>query len=318
MSTLVTWDEFAESGRPQGGTIGEVVLEEVTNLISKDRPFLSMIGRRSVNSTFIELLTDTLGTRGPNAVEEGAAYTVPSLSQPVRHFVHVQSFGKWGQVSDEQRMVGHYNGDPYTYQVMKKMNELMNDIEHALQRGSAATGATDVPRQFAGLLNVFAGQSGTLTFTSSSGTTFTEEVFVDLLQAFPDQRLGVRPSQAYVNSWLKRTISEFSTKVTRNVDAASKVQILAVERHTSDFGEVDIFYTEDQLKSASKTTSGNSICFIDPRHFEVGWLRAPMVESLARDGLRDRFQMNAHCTLIYDHDRGGGGGQGYVPYLNQA
>lgn len=318
MANLVTWDEFTAGARPQGGTIAETVLAEVTNLISKERPLLSMIGSQPVTNTYVELLTDLLGTRGLNAQVEGAAATNPALQQPVRHFAHVQSFAKWGVVSDEQRLVGHYNGDPFTYQVAKSVDELMNDIEHALHRGSAITGATDAARQLHGMLNIFSGQSGTATFTDSSGTTLTEEVFVDLLQVFRDQRLGIRPTQCYVNTFLKRTISEYSTRVTRNIDAAEKAQMLIVERHESDFGAMDILYTEDQLVSASKTTFGNSLMFIQPDKFAVGWLRPPTVEQLSRDGLRDRFQINAQATLLYDHEKGGGGGTGFVAYINQA
>jgi len=318
MANLVTWDEFDSGGRPQGGTIEETVLAEVTNLISKERPLMSMIGSQSVSNTYVEQLTDELGSRGLNAQIEGAAATNPALTQPSRHFSHVQSFAKWGVVSDEQRLVGHYSGDPFTYQVAKSVDELMNDIEHALHRGSSITGATDAARQLNGMLNIFSGQSGTLTFTDSSGTTLTEEVFIDLLQVFRDQRLGVRPTQCYVNSFLKRTVSEYSTKTTRNVDASEKVQMLVVERHESDFGSLDILYTEDQLNSASKTAAGSSLIFIQPDLFRVGWLKPPTVEQLSRDGLRDRFQINGHATLLYDHDRGGGGGTGFVPYINQA
>jgi hypothetical protein len=318
MATLVTFDEFTSGARPQDGTIKEVVLEEVTNLISKERPLMSMIGRQGVTNTFVEQLTDTLGSRGVNAQLEGVAFQDTTLAQPTRHFVHVQSFGKWGRVSDENRLVGHYNGDPFTYQVSKAVDELMNDIEHALHRGSAATGETDVARQLNGLLNIFSGQSGTATYTSSSGTTLTEEIFIDLLQVFRDERLGVRPSQCYVNSLLKRTVSEYSTKITRNVDAAAKLQMLVVERHSSDFGDLDILYTEDQLKAASKITYGNSLAFVDPQYFKAGWLRPPTVEQLSRDGFRDRFQINAQATLLYDHEKGGGGGDGFVSYINQA
>ena len=63
MANLVTWDEFGEQAgaRPQGETIKETVLAEVTNLISKERPLLSMIGSRSVTNTYVEQLTDELG-----------------------------------------------------------------------------------------------------------------------------------------------------------------------------------------------------------------------------------------------------------------
>ncbi len=313
MATLTTWDEFTAGGKPQDGTIRELVLEEVTNVISRRRPLFSNLSSINVNNTFVEHLEDTLGSRAHNATLEGAAFTNPALSQATRIFQSVQSFAEWGVVSDEQRMVGHYNEDPFIYQSRKKLNEMLNDVEHALHRGSAATGATSATRQFAGLLNLFS----TPTFTDSSGTTLTEEVLVDLLQLFRDNNYDVVPSQCYVGSWLKRTISEFSTRVTRNVDAMDRTQVLIVERHASDFGDLDVFYSEDQLQSATKTTQGNSIVFIDPDFFMKGWLKAPTIEQLARDGLRDRFQINAHCTLVYKTTKGGGGGTGYVPYIGQ-
>lgn len=311
MGTLVTWQEFTAGARPQGGTIPELVLAEVADVVSKRRPLMANLRSRQVDGLFVELLEDTLPARAHNATLEGAAATDPNLSQPTRFFVHVQSFSKWGIVSDESRLVRHINEDPFSYQVGKNLQSLLNDIEHAAHRGSAATGATNATRQLTGLLNIFT----TPTFTSSSGTTFTEGVFLDLLQLFRTNAYDIFPTQAYVSHWLKRTISEYSTKVTRNVEAAARLQTLAIERHSSDFGDVDILYSEDQLASATKTTQGNSIVFLEPGMFELGWLRSPTVEPLPRDGFRHRFQMNAQCTLLYKSAKAGGGGTGFVPYI---
>jgi hypothetical protein len=308
---LVTWQEFTGGQAPRGGTIKELVLSEVANLITKRRPLMGQIAHGNVQGTFVEALEDTLGSRSHNATLEGAAATDPALTQPSRLFYTVQSFSKWGKVSDEQRLVAHYNEDPYAYQKGKQLDQLLNDIEHTLHRGSHVTGATSSARQLDGMLNIF----GTATFTDSSGTTLTEGVFIDLQQSFGDNNYDTFPTQCYVNSWLKRTISEYSTKITRNSDMAAAHQQLVIERHTSDFGDLDVFYTIDQLKSASRTTSGNSLIFIDPTAFSVGWLRRPMIEDLARGGLNDQFQMNAMCTLVYKSAKAGGGGLGYVPYI---
>lgn len=318
MATLVTWDEFSSGGRPQGGTIRELVLGEVANLISKRRPAMAVLPQGSVTNTYVESLEDEFASRAHNATLEGAAATDPALTQPTRNYFHVQSFSKWGQVSDEQRLVGHYGmSDPFTYQGDKKLTELLNDIEHALHRGSAATGATNATRQYNGFLNIPDSTTSQATYTSSSGTTFTEEVLVDLLQVFRDNAFDVVPTVAFVAAYLKRTISEFSTRITRNVDAADRLQSLIIERHTSDFGDLDVIYSEDQLQAASKTAQGNSIIFMDPSFLSIGWLRRPMVEQLPRDGLRARFQINAQATLIYRTDKAIGGGDGFVAYINQ-
>ena len=312
MARLVTFDEFTAGARPQGGSIAELVIGEITNLISRRRPAMNVLGSEDVSNTFVELQTDDLASRAHNAAVEGAQFTNPSLTQPTRHFVHVQSFAKWGEVSDEQSMVRHYGmSDPFTYQGVKKMQECLNDIEHTLHRGSAATGETDVSRQFGGFLNVASSD----VFTSSSGTTLTEEVFIDLLQRWRDQNYDIRPTIAFVNSYLKRTVTGYTTKVTRNVDVDDRRQVLNIERHESDFGSLDIMHSEDQLLAASKTAQGNSIVFIDPEHLMIGWLRRPMVEPLSRAGFSNRFQINAQCTLIYKHPVAMGGGTGFVSLI---
>lgn len=240
---------------------------------------------------------------------EGAAFTNPALTTPSRLFAHVQSFSEWGRVSDEQRLTQHAGlDDMLTYQENKKTQNVLNDIEHAIQRGSSVTGATNVTRQLAGLLNIFEDA----TFTSSSGTTLTEEVYGDYIQSFTDNDYDIFPTLTFVNSWLKRTISLYSTNVTRNVNASEKIQMLTIERHETDFGNTFVHYSRDQLKATSKTTQGNSIVILDPNFFETGWLRSLMSERLSRDGLRDRFQINAMMTLIYRTAKAGGGATGVV------
>jgi hypothetical protein len=311
VATLVTWDEFTGT-EIKGGTIKEIVMSEVANVIARDRPLMAILGTEEVDSLFVERLEDTLGSRGDNAVSEGAPFTAPDLSTASRLGYHVQRLAKWGQVSDEQRDTAHYNEDPFAYQVGKATDELMNDDEHTLHRGTVASGASGTARRLEGLLSVF-DYSGTTTFkTDASGTTFTEAEFIGRLQTFKDNNYDVQPSVALVNSWLKRTISEFSTKVTRNVDAVGARQVLLIERHTSDFGDVDIVYTRDQLNAASATVQGNSFIVIDPSMLSVGWFKRPTFEQLSRDGFRDRFQMTNQLTLIYKSRKAGGGGLGYV------
>jgi len=305
---LKTWQEFTAGARPQGGTIPEDLRDFVENVSAKDRPALALFRKSSVKTTFIEWLEDVLPSRAHNANNEGIAATDPDLVVPTRTFTHVQLFARWGQVSDTQRLTDHKGfSDALMYQEKKAIEATLNDIEHALHRGSSATGATDASRQFGGLLNIL-----TTNFTDSSGTTLTEEVFNDYVQAFVDNGTEIRPSVAFVNSWLKRTISLYSTKVTRNVDAAARIQELVVEQHRSDFGDVGVFYSRDQLKSATKTTQGNSITLVDPSFFETGWLLPLRSEILARDGLRTKFQISAQMTLIFRTEKAGGGATSVV------
>jgi hypothetical protein len=292
--SLVTWQEFTSGGLPQGGTIVEDLRDFVENVSPVDRPALARFRKSRVATTYPNWLEDTLSARAHNATVEGAGFTSPALSTPSRIFQHVQSFSDWGRVADEQRLVQHAGlDDMLTYQENKSVQTVLNDIEHTIHRGSSATGATNAARQFGGLLNIF----GTATMTSSSGTTLTETIYGDYIQSFTDNSYDIFPTLTFVNSFLKRTISLFNTNITRNVEAAAKIQILTIERHTTDFGDTFVHYSRDQLNAANKTSQGNSLVILDPNFFETGWLRSLMSERLARDGLRDRFQVNAMMTL---------------------
>jgi hypothetical protein len=271
---------------------------------------MTMIGSEPVQALFFERLEDTLASRSHNAAAEGAQFTAPALTQPSRLQYIVQRFADWGEVSDEQRDTAHYNGDPFPYQISKNVEELLNDIEHALHQGSAVTGTSSAARQLEGLLNILPGQE-TWT-TDASGTTFTEAVFIGILQSFRDQKYQVDPDVALVNSWLKRSISEFSTKITRNIEASTKMQMLLVERHESDFGAVDVVYSEDQLKASSATEQGNSIVMLERQRFRKGVFKPVTVEPLTREGFSSRFQATSQLTLVYDTKKAGGGGVGYV------
>jgi len=308
---LLTWQEFTAGGRPQGGTIPEDLRDFVENVSPTDRPALARFGKTRVATTFVEWLEDSLPARAHNAYIEGVASTDPALTVPTRSYAHVQTFARWGQVADTQRSVDHKGfADAYLYQERKAVDATLNDIEHALHRGSAATGATSAARQFAGLLNIFS-----TNFTDCSQLTMTEEVFGNLLQLFWDNSVDIRPSYAMMNSLLKRTISLYATKNTFNLDAQARIQSLVTEVHHSDFGDIFLDLSRDQLKAASKTVTGNSIVLLDPSYFEVGFLQPLQVETLARDGLRTRFQVSAECTLIYRTQKAGGGGINLVAYI---
>lgn len=197
-------------------------------------------------------------------------------------------------MSDRQRNVSHAGlDDMLTYQELKKFISLRNDIEHALHRQSGASGTTDVAPQMIGILNV----SSTL-LSDHSGVTLTEDVFTDIMQR--SYSYEIAPRQVYCGPLIKRTISQYNTKVTRNIDASEKRQILRVDELDTDFGSVDVMMSRDQITAASKTTdTANTFIVIDPDYLQTGWLQRVRRERLSRDGLRDRFQISAELTLIY-------------------
>jgi hypothetical protein len=314
MAMLQTWQEIPATGRPTGGSIVEDLRDFVENVSAVDRPALSLLRKSRVKTQFVEWLEDTLPARAHNAADEGAAATQPALTTPSRTVAHVQTFADWGMVSDVQRAVEHAGmEDMELYQENKSVKSVLNDIEHAIHRGSAETGASGTARQMAGFLNCI-----TTNATNVSGVTLTEDIFGDIIQLFVDGGTEIRPSVGFVNSYLKRTISQYSTSVTRNIEAAARTQLLVIERYESDFGAMDIYFSRDQLKGTTRTGDLNSLVIIDPQYFELGWLQSLMSEQLARNGLRTQFQVSAMLTLVYRAEKGGAAVQDLSSYLPPA
>jgi hypothetical protein len=314
MPTLVTYDELIASSPKSNASIIEDLRDFVENVSAADRPALSVLRKSRVRTHYVEWLEDTLAARATNAQAEGAAATTPALTTPTRSTASVQIFAKWGQVSDVQRAVEHAGlEDMFLYQEQKAIREVLNDMEHAIHRGSMITGATNSSRQMAGFLNVL-----TTNLTDSSGTTLTEDIFNDIVQLFVDNGTEIRPAVGFFSSFLKRTVSQYSTRVTRNIEAAARQQLLVIERYTTDFGDMDLMFSRDQLSGGSRTASGHSFVIIDPKFFELGFLQTLQSETLARQGLRTQFQVSSMMTLVYRTEKGGGGGTGYVPYLPTA
>jgi hypothetical protein len=291
---LVTHAEFTSGGRPQGGSIREDLQDFVANVSPRDVPLLAQLRQVKVSGGFVEWQQDSLASRAANAWAEGVAATDQALTTPSRLYNHVQTFATFGYVSDRQRNVEHAGfTDMLLYQERKKFLQLRNDIEHALHRGSAASGTTNVAPQLDGLLNI----SSTLV-SDHSGVTLTEIVFNDILQRSFDYE--TEPRQAYVGPLLKRTVSGYTTNVTRNIDASRRRQILGIDIYDSDFGTIEIVKSRDQLNAATATTdTANSVMVIDPEMLQTGWLQRIKSERISRDGLRERFQISAEVTLIY-------------------
>jgi len=312
MAVLLTWQEIVANTLRSDKTIKPEVLQDaIYNVSPHETPLLSRLQQVAVKNQYVEWLTDTFRDAKTNAVLEGIAFTTnASFTVPQRASNIVQTFYEGGAISDRQRSVDHYAmDDPLLYYEGKTLIEMKKDMELALLYGTAVTGTTDVALQMNGFFNVISSVN-----TSSSGTTFTEQVFNDLLELVWSGA-EVAPTEVYVNGRLKRTISLYSTKITPFIRAEEKKQVLVVDRYQSDFGDLDIIPHRMINKSNAVNTSGNDVLIIDPSWFATGWLEPLKREILPRDGLRVRFQLSGAFTLVYRHERGGAVGREYVAYI---
>jgi len=306
MAILTTWDEIVAGTLDSDSTIREELQDAIHNVNPFQTPLLSRLRQVPVENNHVQWMIDEFRAAAANAWLEGIAYTAQALTSPSRASNTTQIFYDGAAISDRQRAVNHAGiADPISYYEGKDLIEMKKDMELALVKGSAASGTTGTASQMGGFMNVV-----TTNTTTTSSITLTELVFGNLLELVWDDT-DAMPTDVYVGPKLKRTISTYSTDVTRNIDAEAKKQLLVVNQYDSDFGAVNIHLHRDMTSSESAC---DLLC-IDPNYFATGWLQPLRREMLTRDGKRDRYQLSAEFTLLYGNEKAAMTAKHMNPYI---
>ena len=306
---LLTFNELGSAVQKSAGSIREDLMDFIDNLSPDDTPLYNNLGQVGVSAGFVESLEDTLRATATNAWVEGNAATDGSLATPTRNATIIQCFQEHFHVSGRQLAVRHAGlSNMLSYQGVKAMKVLKNDIELALVAGSAVSGTTTVAPQTAGIFNKLS-----TCYTSSSGTTLTETVLNDILALAYSYKANLR--ELYSNMLVKRTINSYNSGNTHNREAASKIAGKLVDVYESEVGVIALFKERNISQASSKTTQGNSWFAIDPDYFKVAILRAVKEDVLGKDGDRERRMLVGELGLLVRSEKAGVGGDGYVSYI---
>lgn len=260
----------------------------ITNLDFASTPFLSSIGESVANNTLHEWQVDGYEDSADNAVIESSDATVVDMVQPTRSTNIVQLFRKVVTVSDTEAAIPHYGmGDPFTYQVDKKMTELNRDLEKAAITGTRASGASGVARRMDGAIALIT----TNKTARTSGTSFTETEFNDIVKGIFDNGTDATVDLVLLPSYLKLVVDRFNTKTTQNLEAGAFKQVLRVETYTSAFGVHSISFSREV------PTSG--VLAVDSSKWRKAWLvnRQPKLTPLAKSGSATKAMLEAEATL---------------------
>jgi hypothetical protein len=295
MASLQSWDEIVASTLTSNKTLREELGDVIHNVAPAETPILSSIKMAKVTSRYPQWLVDTYRAAATNAYIEDLEHTDHSKTVPTRAANIVQTVYRGGRITDVERYVEHAGmDDPLGYYEVKDIVEIKKDIELLLVKGSAITGDTDTACQANGLLNAISTNN-----TELSGATLTETIFNNILQLTWGNTARM-PYQVYCNPKVKRSISGFTTNVTRNIDAAEMRQINTVSFYDSDFVQGMEIRMHRDLTDGDDT---GQMVMIDPTYLASGWLNPLKSEMLARDGLRDRYQLSGHLTLLFNNEK---------------
>ena len=202
----------------------------------------------------------TLTTRADNAVAEGAAFGSAASRVPLRVDNLTQIFEEvYGVTSTEQWVRSAGIDDQVAFQKQTALLQVGTDVEHALLRGSKASGASGTARRLAGVLNYVTTNATTV----ASGTKLTESFFGGLGELAYAQ--GGRPDEVYVGYRLKRILASFTAGSTKTVAQADKRLTSVTDVYEDDNGIKKIFLSRDMLTGAV----ANSLALIDSRKFRM-------------------------------------------------
>lgn len=238
----------------------EDVMRMVVQMTPTETPFMSGIGKTQASNTIHQWPEVTLTTRSDNAIAEGAAFGAAASRIPSRVTNLTQVFEEvYGVTSTERWVKSAGIDDQVAFQKQTALLQIGTDVEHALLRGSKASGQSGTARRLAGVLNFVTTNATTV----ASGTKLTESFFGGLSELAYDA--GGRPDEVYVGYRLKRIIASFTAGSTKTVAQADKRLTNVTDVYEDDLGMKKIFLSRDMLTGAV----ANSLALLDSRKFKM-------------------------------------------------
>lgn len=238
----------------------EDVMRMVVQMTPTETPFMSGIAKTRAFNTFHQWPEVTLTTRADNAIAENAAHGSAASRIPLRVHNITQIFEEvYGVSSTEQWVRSAGIDDQVAFQKQTALLQIGTDVEHALLRGSIASGASGTARRLGGVLNFVTTNATTV----ASGTQLTESFFGGLSELA--YGTGGRPDEVYVGYRLKRIIASFTAGSTKTVPQQDKRLTNAVDVYEDDNGVKRIFLSRDMLTGAV----ANSLAVLDIRKFRM-------------------------------------------------
>ena len=301
-------------------TIREDLQDALISISPTETPFMSSIGRKSVNNTYFEWpVIELAAASTSNRVIEGEA--APGNDAPtnaIRLANYTQISDKMVDVSDTAESVnGAGDAQKMAKQIAYKLKELKRDMEQMMagDNNAAVAGSSGTARETASLsaflrTNVdrgTGGASGTLSGSTAGypnaaatdGTlrALTETMLKDVIASCWDE--GAEPSIILCGSGVKQKISStFTGGATKYRDISDKKIVGAVDLYVSDFGELQVV--------PSRFVRSRDIFVLDPNYARVAYLQTTKQQPLARTGHSERRLISVEYGLQVDNEKAHG------------
>lgn len=269
------------------------VQAEIELLTPVENLLMRSLRKSSAQSTVHQWQDDTLATPASAATPEIYAHTATALTTPTLRTNLISHEYVAGSVSEAQMKVSHWSGkDEYARQVAKKMQDWSNSAEFDLLRSSLVSGVSGTAPRMNGVIRTLS----TNVTAQTSGTIFSESILIGLLKLTWDNSNGESATDLLVGSNVKSRISQFTTGLTKNVNASEKMAGQVVQQYESDYGTVNV-HLHRYIKTSAEATG--RVLGMRMDKFYVAYLvdgEAKMTEYAKTKTSKD-FAINGYLTL---------------------
>lgn len=277
----------------------EDLLDVLTNIDPVEDRLFKLFQKTTAYNTLHEWPVDALEAVGDNAQPEAGQAPTDTANDPARKQNVTQIFAKTAQVSNTELAVNHAGfNNRMSYEIMKKMKALSNDIEFALVRGSIASGLATVGsangRRLQGIKNWIATNA-----SNYSGVSLTETIFNDLLEASWNNGGNIDTVVGPMRA--KRRVSSFTAGNTKEIPADSNTLINSINVYESDAaGTVKLYAHRMVTRSGDYTTTatpGFDLLALQDDTWAIALLRNPDTIDLAVTGDYQAKEIVTELTL---------------------
>lgn len=295
----------------------EEVDDKIYRVSPEETPFVSMIGRKSVDSTTPEWQRISLRAPASNAKVEGLDATYAAQPQPERLSNKTQIISDTLSVTGTTERVAKYGRDKEVSRLKaQKMVELKKDIEwSAIANGAFVAGGASTAREMRGLY----GWLETNNELSSAGSPAAPDVSANTaptagtLRALDEDTLkslilkvynsGGKCQVLMVSPSHKAKVSTFSGGVQRvnSVDSKDVRLQTSFSVYGHDFGETKV--VPNRVMTGSGAGLINTAYLLDPEQCKLGVLRPFKAEQLAKVGDAENHLILTEVTLQVNEEK---------------
>lgn len=288
----------------------DVVLNAVEILTATENTIQTALGKTRAINTVHSYLVDTLLTAASLAVEQGADFSLTTLTTPTRLTNIVEEIAKTFLVTRVEDVVQSYTGiNESDRQLTKALKDWGNALEFDLVRQTLASGLSGTVAKFDGLINGISLANNTTAQTS--GTVFSATILDALMYNSWNTSNGDVATDGYMGGIMKRVVDNFVQKTNVVVNNPSSVSNIVRTVSTFETSMGTLIMHKHRYVQQSSDATGRFLA-IRPEKIKVAYLDMPFVKPLAESGAYSKKAIYGSATVEFHNQNSNFFTSGYL------